>query len=466
MPNMTISSSLILPTSSSSSSFSLSKKNSEINNSYNRSFDDWLSGGSNKNNNNSNHATGDNKQDSFDEDQDDDGSMNFDPILERNDGGGEFGSISKPDLQKQNRISDLINSHSESIGGSSGGNDNIEGEIGIGMGVGDKNSSHRLLIIMITIFTVCLIIFSILISITIVLCVVRNKRNKSKQTMLPMTMTIINTNNNNDNINNSSQSEQLLTQQEKKINVDGGNHNLSPQIAQSDLLKQQQQSLSSTNSTPLHKIYNICDDHHQHIHRQQQHHRHPPPDLISYDEVLIFNSHIPSSQPLSSTSTTLAEPTIYRDFISLNSDSNYNSYYNTTLDTATLDTTIGHNNNELQQQLNNTRIGVEPKFLCEPISVNNHISILANNNNNTCQYSPASSIAEHFISTDQGNIQLFTSNPTIIDGDYESSLNSLSFHNPQQSPSLLLKQYHYHPQPHVHHSQLNLSFSKVIIIII
>ena len=78
-------------------------------------------------------------------------------VIERDhtyDASGSGQSMSKPDLQKQNRLEDV-------------------------------NGSHRLLVILITIFSTALIVFSILLSIAIVLCLVRRKRKITNNNQTP-----------------------------------------------------------------------------------------------------------------------------------------------------------------------------------------------------------------------------------------------------------------------------------------
>lgn len=67
---------------------------------------------------------------------------------DHNDSSGQ--SISKPDLQKQNRLEDV-------------------------------SGSHRLLVMLITIFSIALIVFSVLLSVAIVLCVVKRNRRAAHQ---------------------------------------------------------------------------------------------------------------------------------------------------------------------------------------------------------------------------------------------------------------------------------------------
>ena len=242
-----------------------------------------------------------------------------------NDPNGVKWSISKPDLQKQNRLG---------------------GEVNVDVGA----ANHRLLVILITVLSVSFIFFSILISIAIALCVYRNKRYKTQS---------------------NSNTNQQVTNQSKT-----NNNNLTSKPNSPPFHKPNQ----SQHSSPVTVNNNICTyDNYHHHHNQMT------PDIIPCEGVLIFN---PQSD-ISNTVATVAygpnansqlgpQGPVYRDFVSLDSDSSYANF------------TASDGSNSGQQAVGNMTLhtldpvsipnesNVEPKFLCQP----NHVSILNDHLNN------------------------------------------------------------------------------------
>ncbi|KAJ6221787.1 hypothetical protein RDWZM_000332 [Blomia tropicalis] len=292
--NMTVSTSLLL---------SQSKSNNPI--------DDWLFGG---NSLGGTSSPFDDQSNNSDEIEDTIGNQNLDSE-HRFDSNGQW-PITKPDLQKQNRLS-------ESMGSNSG-----FGSVEL--------LSHRFIVFLIGALIVSLIIFSVIVSIAIVLCVYRNKREKTNDM-------------NNSKRNDSKTDEEII------------------------------KSLPNTPKS-MEESSKICT---YNNHQPQQ--MNQPPDLVQCDGLLIFNPSSTQAQPVQASTTGTA--TLYRNFVSLDSDSSYANY--------SVSDTSGTNQCDqfTLRTLDPVSIGqeqmVEPKFLCEP----NHVSLLSDLN------------ATGFI-TGEGNVQL------------------------------------------------------------